>query len=95
MLRSAESVKKIPVLAYCSDCHFVFSRRRTEKNLKFGHAKITIIIFFFFVSIILRPKYADGMANSVDPDQTAPQTVCSDMSVLKFRNIMVNKEIKR
>ena len=36
--------------------------------------------------------YADGMANSVDPDQTAPKsnliwvyTVCADLSVRKLK----------
>ena len=40
------------------------------------------------------PKDADGMANSADPDQTAPRssliwvcTVCPDLSVQKFRII--------
>ena len=40
----------------------------------------------------MRPNDADGMANSVDPDQTAliwVFTVCSDLSVRKFRNITV------
>ena len=32
----------------------------------------------------MRPKDADGLANSVNTDQTAP------LSVRKFRNIMVN-----
>ena len=37
------------------------------------------------------PKDPDGMANSVDPDQTArwDYTVCPVLSVRKFRNIMV------
>ena len=42
-------------------------------------------------------KDADGMANSVDPDQTAHlgesdwvYTVCPDFSVWKLRIIMVN-----
>ena len=38
----------------------------------------------------MRPNDADGMANSVDPDQTAPlilvYTVCPDMSVRKLRS---------
>ena len=41
---------------------------------------------------VMHPNDADGMANSVDPDQTAPlgvNTVSSDLSVRKFRNIMV------
>ena len=44
----------------------------------------------------MHPNDADGMANSVDPEQIAPlgaviwvYTVCLDLSVLKFRNIMV------
>ena len=51
---------------------------------------------------VMCPNDADGMTNSVDPDQTAPRpwsdcssrskliwvyTVCSDLSVQKFRNI--------
>ena len=38
------------------------------------------------------PKCADGMANSVDTDQTAPIwvcTVCPDLSVRKLRIITV------
>ena len=40
----------------------------------------------------MRPNDADGIANSVDPGQTAliwVYTVCSDLSVRKFRNIKV------
>ena len=40
----------------------------------------------------MRPNDALGMANSVNPDQTAPRwvyTVCSDLSVRKLRIIMV------
>ena len=45
----------------------------------------------------MHPKEADGMANSVDPDQTAPFrssliwvcTVCLDLSVPIFRILMV------
>ena len=38
------------------------------------------------------PNDADGMTNSIDPDQIARiwvYTVCSDLCVWKFRNIMV------
>ena len=43
---------------------------------------------------VIRPKDADGMANSEDPDQTRSSliwvyTVCPDLSVQKFRNIVV------
>ena len=44
----------------------------------------------------MHPKDAEGIANSVDPDQTAPRsslilvcTVCPDLSVRKLRNITV------
>ena len=44
----------------------------------------------------MHPKDAEGIANSVDPDQTAPLggliwvcTVCPDLSVRKLRNITV------
>ena len=44
----------------------------------------------------MHPKDAEGIANSVDPDQTAPYesliwvcTVCPDLSVRKLRNITV------
>ena len=42
---------------------------------------------------VMNPKDADGMANSVDADQTAPiwvHTVCPGLSVPKLRIIMVN-----
>ena len=42
---------------------------------------------------VMSPNDADGMANSVDPDQTAPLiwvcTVCSGISVRKLRIITV------
>ena len=41
----------------------------------------------------MHPNDADGMANSVDPDQTAPLgvcTVCPDLSVRKLRIITVS-----
>ena len=41
----------------------------------------------------MHPKDAEGIANSVDPDQTAPLiwvcTVCPDLSVRKLRIITV------
>ena len=41
----------------------------------------------------MHPKYADGMANGVDPDQTAPlilvYTLCLDLNVQKLRIITV------
>ena len=43
---------------------------------------------------VMSPNGTDGMANSVDPDQTARSliwvcTVCPDISVRKLRIIMV------
>ena len=47
---------------------------------------------------VMSPNDADGMANSIDPDQTAPQeqssliwvcTVCQGLSVRKLRIITV------
>ena len=48
------------------------------------------------------PKDADGMANSVDHDQTVPQEqsdlgfpVCPDLSALKLRIITVTRSIAK
>ena len=69
-----------------------------EKNEKFGHQKIfgnrPKICTRWLYHRVMRPKGADGMANSVDPDQTAPSliwvyTVCPDLSVRKLRNITI------
>ena len=38
----------------------------------------------------MSPNDADGMTNSVDPDQTAPETVCPGIPVRKLRIITVN-----
>ena len=42
----------------------------------------------------MHPKDADGIANSADPDQTAPlilvSTVCPNLSVRKLRSIAVD-----
>ena len=57
--------------------------------------KITVIILKWLIWIfhrVTRPNDADGMANSVDPDQIAPLwvcTVCPDLFVRNFRNITV------
>ena len=46
----------------------------------------------------MSPNDADGMANSADPDQTAPRnsliwvyTVCPDLSVQKLRIVTVDE----
>ena len=45
----------------------------TRKFAKYSETrKIAVIILKFEQSRVMRPKDADGMANSVDPDQTAP-----------------------
>ena len=38
----------------------------------------------------MSPNDADGMTNSVDPDQTDLYTVCPDLIVRKIRKITVN-----
>ena len=48
----------------------------------------------------MRPKDPAGIANSVDPDQTARTliwvcTVCPDLSVQKLRNITVRMNAKK
>ena len=65
--------------------------------LKFGTPKLNNLksfrkgnVWFYYAVMCLQE--ADGMANCVDPDQTAPRssliwffTVCSDLSVLILR----------
>ena len=45
------------------------------KSEKFGHPKENSVIILKFYQCglprVMRPKDADGIANSVDPDQTA------------------------
>ena len=49
----------------------------TIKILKLGHQKSPCNFpknrTVWFNNAVMHPKDADGMANSVDPDQTAPQ----------------------
>ena len=66
---------------------------RTPEKYTVNNPNIWLIYIFH---IEMRPNDADGMANSVDPDQTAPlgavwsgSTLCLDLSVQKFRNITV------
>ena len=57
--------------------------------------KYTVIILkltFLIFHREMRPKDTDGMANSVNPSRSSliwVYTVCSDLSVRKFRNITV------
>ena len=53
----------------------VFFRVFTVKILKFGTPQTIAIIVLKTIKfdVTLHPKDADGMANSVDPDQTASE----------------------
>ena len=67
--------------------------RTSEKNCC-NYPKVGTVSFYYRAK---GPKDSDRMANSVDPDQTAPSsliwvyTVCPDLSVRKLRIIMVNR----
>ena len=55
-------------------------RRRKKKILKTGTHKIIYCNYLKmeevgFDNVVMLPKDADGMATSVDPDQTAPGAV--------------------
>ena len=58
--------KTIALTALKFNC-VVILKIRTPRNC--NHPKIEIVLFYYTV---IGPKDADGMANSVDPDQTAP-----------------------
>ena len=67
-----------------------FPKYSDTQNICWNHSKIwTVWLYHREMS----PNDAEGMANSVDPDQTAPLiwvcTVCSDLSVRKLRIITV------
>ena len=65
---------------------------RTPQKIGCNHPKIWTSWLYRWV---MHPKDADGIANSVDPDQTARSsliwvcTVCPGLSVRKLRNITV------
>ena len=48
--------------------------------------KFTVVCFSF---VCIKPNHADRMTNSVDLDQTAPESGCLDLSVRKLRITMV------
>ena len=55
-------------------------RRKKKKILKTGTPKIIYCNYLKmeevgFDNVVMFPKDGDGMANSVDPDQTAPRAV--------------------
>ena len=71
-----------------------FPKYSDTQNICCNHSKIWTMWLYHWV---MSPNDADGMANSVDPDQTAPWsslirvfTVCPGISVRKLRIITVN-----
>ena len=73
------------VLIFCGKYHIYRKNLDTQKN---G------VIILKFYCIVMGPKDADKMTNSVDPDQTESSliwvyTVCPCLSVWKLRIIMV------
>ena len=54
-----------------------FLNSRTPENCCNYH-KIGTVLFYYRV---IGPKDADGMANNVDPDQTAPREEQSDLGL--------------
>ena len=72
--------------------HVNFLNIRTPKKICSNHSKIWTMWLY---NRVMSPNDADGMANSVDPDQTAPRliwicTVCPGISVRKLRIITVS-----
>ena len=69
-----------------------FPKHSDTQNICCNHCKISTKWLYHRV---MSPNDADGMANSVDPDQTAPSslirvyTVCPGISVWKLRIITV------
>ena len=72
---------------YCKTPKYSDTRKIYSNNPKIW------LIWIFYRE--MHPNDADGMANSVDPEQRSSliwvYTVCSDLSVRKFRNITVHK----
>ena len=61
-----------------------------------NHSKI---LTMWLYHIVMSPNNTDGIANSVDPDQTAPQSdlglhCCPGISVRKLRIITVKKNLQ-
>ena len=63
-----------------------FTKYSDTQNICCNHSKIWTM---WLCHRVMSPNYADGIANSVDPDQTAPLiwvcTVCPGISVRKLR----------
>ena len=67
-------------------CIVNFLNIRTPKKFVVNTLKFELWLYHRVMS----PNDADGMTNSVDPDQTARSTVCPGISARKFRIIMVS-----
>ena len=69
-----------------------FPKYSDTQKIWCNHSKI---LTMWLCHRVMSPNDADGMANSVDPDQTAPLiwvcTVCPGISVRKLRKIMVDQ----
>ena len=82
-------------LAFLCRWHYrKFSKHSNTQQICCNHSKIWTMWLYHRV---MSPNDADGMANSVDLDQTAPRssliwvcTVCPSISVRKLRIITVN-----
>ena len=70
-----------------------FPKYSVTQKICCNHSKILTMWLYYRV---MSPNDADGMANSVVPDQTAPLiwvcTVCPGISIRKLRIITVNHE---
>ena len=76
-----------------------FPKYSDTQNICCNHSKIWTMWLYDTVHV-MSPNDADGIANSVDPDQTAPRssliwvcTVCPGISVRKLRIITVEISI--
>ena len=71
---------------YSSFYYRNFPKYSDTQKICCNHSKILTMWLYHRV---MNPNDADGMANSVDPDQTASVLVCPDLSVRKLRIITV------
>ena len=81
------------IFFYLNHWYRKFPKYSDTQNICCNHSKIWTMWLYHRV---MSPKDADGMANSVDPDQTAPRssliwvcTICPGLSVHKLRIITV------
>ena len=88
-----------------ADHHLLSGKECTVKFLNFGMPEIFAVIYLKFKQRgsnlrVFCQNGANGIANSEDPDQTAPHliwvcTLCPDLSVRKLRVIMVPVKVLR